>query len=112
MSHVYSKLIHIGKIEVVNIKQYKDIKAIWPILKLTISETSTPWETVDKPGGTVTIIIIDTIPRITNSGEDNDLMGRWLYISIGGKKNHQVTIINTYRPCKQSDETGISTSTI
>ena len=38
-------------------------------------------------------------------------MGRWSYITMDGTTNHRVTIINLYRPCKQSHETGISTTT-
>ena len=53
----------------------------------------------------------DIIPRITNSGKDKDSMGRWSHITIGAKKNYNVTIINAYRPCKQSHEKGISTTT-
>ena len=65
-------------------KTTKILKQFWSKLKLITFETSTPWEIIHKPGGTVTIATIDTIPHITNSREDKELMGRWSYITIGG----------------------------
>ena len=65
-------------------KTTKILKQFWSRLKLFTFETSTPWEIIHKPGGTVTIATIYTIPHITNSREDKELMGRWSYITIGG----------------------------
>ena len=75
-------------------KTTKILKQFWPRTKITTSETSLPWDTIQNPIGTLTIATTDIIPRLINSGEDKDSMGRWSYIIIGGKKYHKVTIIN------------------
>ena len=92
-------------------KTTKILRQFWSRIKLTTSETSTSCDTMYKPGGIVTITTTETFPRITTSGEDNESTGRWSYITIGGNKDHRVTIINAYRPCKQSPDIGISTTT-
>ena len=64
------------------------VRKVWKRFQLTTSETSTPWPSIYKPGGTATLTITNLSSRIVSSGEDPHKLGRWSYITFGSKPRH------------------------
>ena len=89
---------------------YSVVRQFWKRFHITTSETSTPWPSIYKPGGTATITTTNLSSRITSSGEDPHGLGRWSYITFGSTNKVQLTIVNAYRTCKQTSNTGVSTA--
>ena len=57
-----------------------------------------------KPGGTLTMMDGNWSGYIVDKGSDPYNMGRWSYITIGGKRNKAVTIITAYRNSRKKAE--------
>ena len=74
------------------------IKATWD--SATHNASSTPTKTKNQylPGGTLTII--KNRSRIKARGKDR--WGRWNWLSLKGKSNRTITIINAYIPCNMN----------
>ena len=89
---------------------YGIFRKVWKSFHLTTSETSTPWPSICKPGGTTTLTATNLSSRITSSGEDPHELGRWYYVTFGSINQAQLTIINAYRTCKQTSHSGVSTA--
>ena len=89
---------------------YGIFRKVWKSFHLTTSETSTPWPSIYKPGGTTTLTATNLSSRITSSGEDPHELGRWSYITFGSINQAQLTIINDCRTCKQISDSGDSTA--
>lgn len=59
--------------------------------------------------------IITTHPLLTKtskSGEDPETFRRWSYSTFTGINNNALTTINAYRPCKENNQQGVSTTNI
>ena len=53
-------------------------------------------QTLNQPGGVISMAFDSATNRVIDSGKDNDL-GRWLWIPLRGKNNICTTIISGYR---------------
>jgi len=51
-----------------------------------------------KPGGTATIVRNNAVGRVI--AKDSDSIGRWSYVTLGGKDGKKVTFVSAYQPCK------------
>ncbi len=51
-------------------------------------------------GGTGTICFGDLVRHIKKKGRDEDGLGRWSWILLGGTNGYQTRIITAYNPCK------------
>ena len=54
-----------------------------------------------KPGGSATLVDNCWSGRIVQRGEDPHQMGRWNYVTFGGRKDQRLTIITAYRAGKR-----------
>ena len=61
------------------------VRKFWKTFHLSTSETSTPWPSIYKPGGTATLTTTKLSSRITSSREDPHELGRWSYINFESK---------------------------
>ena len=61
---------------------YGVVRNFWKRFHLTISDTSTLWLSIYKPGGTATLTTTNLSSRITFSGEDSHDLGCWSYITF------------------------------
>ena len=86
------------------------IKKFWSRTNISTSETITPWSSIYKPGGTVTISTSNIASSVVDSGEDKEGLGRWSFVTYGGKNNKKVTLVSAYRTCKPNDNQGVSTA--
>ena len=86
------------------------LKQFWSRTNISTSETITPWESIYKPDGSVTISIPNIAASIINTGEDEEGLGRWSYVTYEGKNKKRVTIISAYRTYITNDNQGISTA--
>ncbi len=68
-------------------------KAVW-------STTPTPFDSVYKPGGTMSCVIGNGVARVKKTGGDD--LGRWSYIKLAGKDDRVITIVTVYQVCNQS----------
>ena len=84
-------------------------KQFWKRSKIQISETITPWTSINKPGGTMMLSSTKLTSRVISSGEDEEGYGRWSYTTYGGKNNTRFTIITAYRTYKPNGDIDIST---
>ena len=84
------------------------IKKFWSRINISTSETITSWSSIYKPGGTVTITTSNIASTVVDSGEDKEGLGRWSYVTYGGKNKTKVTIVSAYRTCKPNDNQGVS----
>ena len=89
---------------------YSVVRKFWKRLHIITLETSTPWPSIYKPGGAATIATTNLSSRIKSSGEDPHGLGRWSYITFGSVNQDQLTIVNAYRTCKQTSNSGVSTA--
>jgi hypothetical protein len=62
--------------------------------------TSTKFDTMYKPGGTMTSALGNTVSRVTETGSAD--LGRWTYIKLSGKEGKIITFITVYQVCKKS----------
>ncbi len=53
-------------------------------------------------GGTGTICFGDSVGYIKKTGRDEDGLGRWSWVLLGGTNGHQTRIIMAYNPCKNT----------
>ena len=53
-------------------------------------------------GGTGMFLMERLIPKLIESGEDEDYLGRWSWARVQGKKGHTVQIISAYNPSTPS----------
>ncbi len=67
-------------------------KTVW-------SNTSIQFESMYKPGGTMSSAIGNTVARVKEAATDD--MGRWSYIKLSGKDNKVVIFITVYQVCKK-----------
>jgi hypothetical protein len=67
-------------------------KTVW-------SHTPTKFESMYKPGGTMSSVVGNTVARIKETGTDD--LGRWSYIKLSGKDNKVITFITVYQVCKK-----------
>jgi hypothetical protein len=51
-------------------------------------------------GGTGAICFGETVGYIKKTGKDEEGLGRWCWILLGGNNGHQTRIISAYNPCK------------
>ncbi len=51
-------------------------------------------------GGTGMICFGDSVGYIKKTGRDEEGLGRWCWILLGGNNGHQTIIITAYNPCK------------
>ena len=58
----------------------------------------------------VTIFTLNIVSTIINTGEDEEGLERWSYMTYGGKNQMRVTIISAFRPCVPNDNQGVSTT--
>jgi hypothetical protein len=56
-----------------------------------------------KPGGTACADLGKIVHHMVKSGQDETGCGRWSYITLNCKENKQITVINAYIVCSQSD---------
>ena len=86
------------------------LKQFWSRINISTLEIITPWKSIYKPGGSVIISTPNIASTIINTGEDKEGLGRWSYVTYGGKNQKRVTIISAYRPCVPNDNQGVSTA--
>eukprot|EP00957_Ditylum_brightwellii_P075911 5769864-Ditylum_brightwellii.AAC.1 len=53
-----------------------------------------------QPGSSATLVTDKWTSHICNSGKD--VIGRWSFVTIEGKKNWKVTVISAYHVCNNS----------
>ncbi len=51
-------------------------------------------------GGTGSICFGNTVGYVKEKGKDEEGLGRWCWILLGGNNGHQTRIISAYNPCK------------
>ena len=51
-------------------------------------------------GGTGAISFGETVGYIRKMGKDEEGLGRWCWILLGGNNGHQTRIVTAYNPCK------------
>jgi hypothetical protein len=56
-----------------------------------------------KPGGTASAALGEMVHRVVKINRDNTGCGRWSYITLNGKENKHITVINVYRVCSKRD---------
>ena len=86
------------------------LKQFWSRTNISTSDTITPQKTLYKPGGLVRISTLNISSTIINTGEDEEGLERWSYMTYGGKNQMRVTIISAFRPCVPNDNQGVSTT--
>ena len=69
-----------------------------------ISESALPWNSDYKSGGTALITLNELTSAIIDKGHDPNNIGRWIFVTILGKKNKITSIFNMYRPGKENLE--------
>ncbi len=52
-----------------------------------------------KEGGTGTICFGDSVGYIKKTGRDNEGLGKWCWVLLGGNNGHNTQIITAYNPC-------------
>ena len=57
---------------------------------------------LNKSGASVTISSPNIASSVINTGEEEEGLGRWLYVTYGGKNKKRVTIISAYRTLLQT----------
>jgi hypothetical protein len=67
-------------------------KTVW-------SHTPTKFDTMYKPGGTMSSVLGNSVSRVMEAGTDD--LGRWSYIKMSGKDNKVITFITVYQVCKK-----------
>ena len=58
----------------------------------------------------VTIFTLNIVSTIINTGEDEEGLGRWSYMTYGCKNQKRITIISVYRTCVPKNNQGVSTA--
>eukprot|EP00957_Ditylum_brightwellii_P198819 15154417-Ditylum_brightwellii.AAC.1 len=59
-------------------------------------------------GGTATLVYDKWVSHVCDSG--SDVLGRWSYVTLKGKKGRKVTTISAYHVCENSlDQAGPTT---
>ena len=53
------------------------LKQFWSRTNISTSETITPWKSIYKPGGSVTISTTNIASSAINTGKDEERLGRW-----------------------------------
>ena len=86
------------------------LKFFWSRTNISTSVTITPRKSIYKPGGSITISTQNIASTIINTGEDEEGLERWSYVTYGGKNQKRVTIISAYLPCVSNDNQGVSTA--
>ena len=76
------------------------LKEAWPKQKISIctSNSSLPWNSNYKPGGTAIIAMENISSTIITKGEDPHVLGRWTTVTLLGKHNKRTSVFNIYRP--------------
>ena len=64
------------------------------------NNTSKPGKTEYQVGGTAMVAFDDLVFGITKQGKDERKLGRWVWVTITGKKNCNTSIITYYCPVK------------
>ena len=79
-------------------------------ISLCTSNSSLPWNSNYKPGGTTIIALGNISSTIITKGEDPHGLGRWTTVTLLGKHNKRTSVFNMYRPGDISiEQTGPST---
>ena len=86
------------------------LKQFWIRTNISTSELITPWKSIYKLGGSVTISTPNIASSVINTGEDEEGLGRWSYVTYGGKNKKRPTITSAYLACIPNDNQGVSTS--
>ena len=82
---------------------YNRIKSWWQNKKSSISYNNKDINNeAFQPGGTISLAKEDLTCRVFKSGQDQ-LLGRWSWISYRGCNNIVTTVITGYRPCRNMD---------
>ena len=82
------------------------LKKAWTNQKISIctSDSSLPWNSNYKPGGTAIIALGKISSAIITKGEDPHGLGRWTTVTLLGKQNSRTSVFNMYRPGDTSIE--------
>ena len=76
--------------------------------KIITSELIAKWSTIHTPGGTVIITPAPLSTRVTTSGEDNDELGWWSFMTIENNQDTKLSIITIYRSYNENSNHGVS----
>ena len=84
------------------------LKKAWPKknISLCTSDSTLPWNSNYKPGGTAIIALGNISSAIISKGEDPHGLGRWTTVTLLGKYNTRISVFNMY----QSGDTSIENS--
>ena len=66
------------------------LKKFWSRINISTSETITPWTSIYKPGGTVTLTKPNIASSVVDTGEDKECLGRCSYVTYGGKNKKKL----------------------
>ena len=69
--------------------------------KIVWSTTTTKFDNMYKPGGTMCGVIGNAVARVKEVGRDD--LGRWSYIKLRGKEGRVINIITVYQVCKKPE---------
>ena len=86
------------------------LNQFWGRRDISTSDTITPYKSIYKAGESVIISTSNIASTIIKSGEDEGILGHWLYITYSGKNQTKVTTILVYRPCVPNENQGVSTT--
>ena len=76
------------------------LKQFWSRINISTSKTITPWKSINKPCGSVTISTPNIASSVINTGEYKEGLERWSCVTYGGKKKEEsynnISISNLY----------------
>ena len=85
------------------------IRKLWKKAKIETSESATPWNSMNKLDGSLTISTPNNVPTSIGAEKDSDKLGRLSSLTFGGNNNTKLTVISTYRTCIPNENMGFST---
>ena len=84
------------------------VRKWWKRKKIITSESIIKWPIVYKPGETRIVTSAPMSTRVTTSGEDNDELGWWSFMTIENNQDTKLSIITIYRSYNENSNHGVS----
>ena len=86
------------------------LNQFWDRRNISTSETITSRKFIYTPGGSVIFSTANIASTIIKSGEVEEGLGRWSYVTYRGRNQTKITLILVYRPCILNKKQGVSTT--
>ena len=86
---------------------YNRTKHWWRMPKIQTAWLYDPdWPSQYKQGGVAIAVQGHLAPYVQDKGGDESGLGRWAWVTVEGRSEIKTAIIQIYRPCRNSDDTG------